>query len=77
MVLARDLHQLLLNMQDKEGMQISNQEDLLVGIENLFVTDALQKGVSVTCAWRYSVCTKSVTQRLKSLQNGIEIITID
>ena len=77
MVLARDLHQLLLNMQDKEGMQISNQEDLLVGIENLFVTDALQKGVSVTCAWRYSVCIESVTQRLKSLQNGIEIITID
>ena len=77
MILARDLHQILLSIQEKEDIQISNEEDALVSVENLFESESFKQGLQVNCAWRYSVCIDSVTQRLTSLQNSIKLISVD
>ena len=77
MLLVRDLHQTLTNLQEQEEIAVNNEEEGLASAEDLFENELMQKGVRINCAWRYSVCIESVTERLESLRRSLQLISIE
>ena len=62
MILARDLHQILLSIQEKEDIQISNEEDALVSVE-IFLNQSLSNRGCRSIAHGDILFIDSVTQR--------------